>query len=156
VKRLEAAIKDSAARRWSERRTYYRVGSFMKGCANCGETELVELPNGKEVLRYTSGFQVFRSYDPKWVGWTWWCYECGAKDLKCWSPDPLGMVEAELGKPPVQGARGVKSAKKYELRRELMRFAKADAPKVSTCDEEIARLEEQLANLIEALKKGGR
>jgi hypothetical protein len=154
MKRLQAAMRDRAAGAARANRHYYRVGSFMKGCANCGDTEWVETKSGGEVLRYLSGFQVFRSYDPKWVGWTWWCYECGAKDLQCWTPDEVGMVEAELGKPPVQGSREAKALAKYRLRKELVAIAKIDAPVVPTCAEEIAALEKKIDDLVMQIKGG--
>jgi hypothetical protein len=153
MKKLEAAIKDRAAKRWRERQTYYRVGSFMKGCANCGDTTIVELSSGGHVVRFTSGFQVFRAYDPAWVGWTWWCYECGAKDLACWAPDDLGMVEAQLGKPPIQGSFKAKSSARYALRKELMANVKAETPKVPTRSSEIEKLEKMLAALMARIKE---
>lgn len=155
MKLLQAAICDRAARSWREHKVYYRVGSVFKGCANCGDTEEEKQGSGRIVVRYTSGFQVFRSYDPAWVGWTWWCYECGAKDLRAWAPDQLGLVEAQLGKPPVQGAREVIAAHKYVLRKKLMKFNPRTAvPRASSRVSEIARLEAEVARLMTVLKGG--
>ena len=42
-----------------EAKHYYRM-SFKK-CANCGSGDL------------------FKAYDPSWVGWATWCWTCGAK-----------------------------------------------------------------------------
>ena len=92
MNKLQAAMRDAVAKGWGERKLYYRVGSFFKGCHNCGEFHLEEVGSGRKVKRYDSGFQVFRSYCPKNMGWTYWCYECGAKDKVCWEdPQDLGM-----------------------------------------------------------------
>lgn len=79
--KLQAAMRDAAHGRAHSGRHYYRVGSVFKSCANC------------------ESFDVYRSYDPKGIGWTWWCYVCGAKDLVAWAPDDAGFVEVQLGKP---------------------------------------------------------
>jgi len=70
----------------------YRCGSYMKGCRNCGETKWIRTKKGKRKRRYKSGYAVFRSYAPSQTGWTFWCYECGAKDERCW-----GNCRDELG-----------------------------------------------------------
>ena len=150
MKKLEAAMRDRAAQGWRERKTMYKVGSYFKGCADCGETEWVETRSGREVLRYLSGHNVFRSYDPRWVGWTWWCYTCGSKDLKCWALDEHGLVEAELGKPPVQGTREAKKHQKYVLLKSLTQME----TRVPSRADEIARLEGELVRLMEMLKGG--
>ena len=150
MKRLQAAMRDRAASAARANRYYYRVGSAFKGCANCGDTEEEELPSGRIVVRYTSGFQVFRSYSPSWTKWTLWCYECGAKDLRCWAPDELGLIEAELGKPPIQGARGAIAQRKYALRKEAVKLLPRAPTKVS----EIERLEKEIAELMAKIKGG--
>ncbi len=100
--KLQAALKDSSAKKWQERKQYYRVGGAYKACHNCGEYD-----EEREV--WTSGFQVFRSYHPEQVGWTHWCYECGAKDERCW-PEPQ--------------ARQAKVQQLDDLRRELNELRK--------------------------------
>jgi hypothetical protein len=92
-------MKDAAFNRSREYQHYYRVGSCFKGCHNCGDVVLSEDSDAK---RYTSGFQVFRSYDPKALGWTYWCYECGAKDQACWEN------ANDIGEPPYRGPKAGK------------------------------------------------
>src|SRR5262249_51655901 len=98
MKMLQAAMKDASHRRHLSLKHMYKVGSVFKGCANCGDT--YEDDNGR--MRYSSGFNVFRSYQPSWTKWTWHCMDCGASDLKCWAEDSLGMVHAELGKDAIR------------------------------------------------------
>jgi len=151
MNKLQVSMKGASAKKWSENRHYFRVGSYMKGCAHCGDTKEVETPSGGVRIVYTSGFQVFRTYDPQWMGCTWFCWECGAKDLQCWSPDQAGMIAAELSKPPVQGSREAKASAKYALRKSLPKMdVKA---KVPTRNMEIARLENELARLMAAVKE---
>ena len=64
----------------------------MKGCRNCGEIERIRTAKGKWKTVYKSGYAVFRSYSPSQTAWTFWCYECGAKDELCWA-----NCEFELG-----------------------------------------------------------
>lgn len=156
MKKLQAAMRDKAAKRWHEARVMYKVGSPMKGCRNCGEEEEVE--DGK--WQFTSGFQVFRAYKPWWTKWTWKCWECGATDLACWAPDELGLIEAELGKEPLLGNREGVRKKKYQLRREAMRQMDKPTPERVTSREavnpehtaKIQDLEAKLAFLVEQLK----
>lgn len=92
MKRLQAAMRDAAASRARSMRGMYRVGSIFKACANCESTD------------------VYRAWQPKWTGWTWWCYECGSKDLDAWAPDEFGFVESQLGKEPVRKPRSEQAA----------------------------------------------
>lgn len=109
MKKLQAAMKDIAAKKYRREAIHmYRVGSYFKGCCQCGEVEWVETKGGNLVKRYRSGYDVFRAYDPRHLGWTWWCYTCGAKDLRCWEPDEHGFIEYQLGKPPLMGNRDAK------------------------------------------------
>jgi hypothetical protein len=147
MNKLQASMKDASAKRARAGRNMYRVGGYMKGCAHCGDTKEVEGPGGRPKIVFTSGFQVFRSYDPQWVGWTWWCYECGAKDLKCWSPDEAGIVEAMLGKPPIQGTTEAKVTAKELMIKSLPRHMKTNY-QVPTRNLEIARLEAEVAKLM--------
>lgn len=66
MKRLLANAKD---RRWQirnrERKFWYRVGGF-RTCAHC-ESQAV-----------------FRAIDPKAAGFTYYCFDCSAKDGQCW------------------------------------------------------------------------
>ena len=153
--KLQAALKESSSRQQSLAlaKVGYRCGSFFKGCAFCGDTEMVETPSGCEVKRYTSGYNVYRAYEPSSARFTWWCYDCGAKDLQCWEPDDAGMVKAELGKPPVQGSRDAKAHAKYLLRKSLPKMDAVVKTKVPTRNMEIARLENELARLLNEIKE---
>jgi hypothetical protein len=144
MKKLQAAMRDKAAKRWNESKLYYKVGSVFKGCANCGDYEEDETESGRTKRRYTSGYQVFRSYSPKWMGWTYWCYECGAKDEKCWEN------AIDIGQDAIVGSRDSVRARKAEMRRDAV---KNDVvPKAPSRASEIARLEAELARLMEMLK----
>ena len=79
---LQAAMRDKSAKTWKERTVMYKVGSKMKACKFC------------------DGYNVYRSYKPWAIGWTWACTDCGSKDLKCWAEDQLGLVREQLGKEP--------------------------------------------------------
>jgi RNA polymerase sigma factor (sigma-70 family) len=74
------------------KRIAYRCGSYMKGCRNCGEKRQIRTKSGRRKTIYKSGYAVFRAYAPNETGWTFWCYECGAKDEQCWA-----NCYAELG-----------------------------------------------------------
>ena len=147
MNKLQAAMKDKSASSWRERKVMYKVGSYFKGCSNCGETEEVEVgSSGRMVLRYLTGLQVFRSYSPKWMGWTYWCYECGAKDEKCWEN------AIDIGQDAIVGSRDSVRARKAKMRRDAV---KNDVvPKAPSRASEIARLEVELARLMEMLKGG--
>lgn len=149
MRRLQAAMRDQAAKSWKERIVMYKVGSPMKGCRFCGDIEEDE-DTGKR--RYLSGFQVFRAYRPWETKWTWKCWECGSTDLACWEPDSLGLVENELGKEPILGARDAVRSRKYELRKAAMSDMKKPAPKLTGKEETIAQLEAELERLKMVLK----
>jgi hypothetical protein len=127
----------------------YKVGSPMKGCHNCGE-----LDPEKERKVYKSGFSVFRAYKPWETKLTWCCTECGAKDLACWEPDELGLVEAQLGKEPLLGCRESVAARKKVLRAAAMKLQKPDpedlvpAAVKQTRASKIQELERELAQLM--------
>jgi len=74
------------------KRIAYRCGSYMKGCLNCGEKLRIRTKSGRRKTVYKSGYAVFRAYAPSETGWTFWCYECGARDRQCWA-----NCKAELG-----------------------------------------------------------
>lgn len=152
--KLQAAMKDKSAKTWTERKQMYKVGSPMKGCFNCGETEEDE----KGRVKYTSGFQVFRSYKPQWTNWTWKCWECGATDLLCWEEDKLGLVEAQIGKEPVIKPREAMQQYRYALRKEAMaKMEGSKAPvierKSASKSEQIRELQDQLAQLVALANK---
>ena len=146
MKKLEAATRDRAAAAWRERKVMYKVGSYFKGCSNCGETTEVEVgSSGRTVLRYLTGLQVFRAYQPSASGFTYWCYECGAKDEKCWEN------AIDIGQDAIVGSRDSVRARKAEMRRDAV---KNDVvPKAPSRASEIARLEAELASLMALLKR---
>ena len=148
MNKLQASMRDRSAKTWKERTTRYKVGSPMKGSANCGDIE--EDPDTGRV-RYTSGFQVYRAYKPWNTHWTWLCVECGAKDLRCWSPDELGLVEAQLGKEPIVGCRDAVRARKYELRKDAVKMNTKVEVEPSRAAR-IAELEKRLAELMAKVK----
>lgn len=140
MNKLDASVKDASARRASVSiKHYFKVGSCFKGCRHCGTTEMRVSAKGRAKEVWLDGFNVFRSYDPKFTGWTWWCYDCAAKDFDCW--DCTDYALTELGQPPVQGVR---SAKQDAKDRRLSQGAYApDATKVK----KIVSLELQLKQL---------
>jgi RNA polymerase sigma factor (sigma-70 family) len=66
------------------KRISYWSGSYRKGSRNCGETKRIRTKKGRRKAVYKSGHAVFRAYAPNETGWTFWCYECGARDEQCW------------------------------------------------------------------------
>jgi len=142
MNKLQAATHDRSAATWRERKVMYKVGSVFKGCANCGDYEEDEAESGRTKRRYTSGYQVFRSYSPKWMGWTYWCWDCGAKDLKCWD----GALD--IGMDAIVGARGSIKEIKMTLRKEAVKMETRAPSRAS----EIARLEAELAELMSKLR----
>ncbi len=143
---MQAAMRDKAARSWAERKLYYKVGSVFKGCANCGDYEEEETESGRTKRRYTSGYMVFRSYSPGHIGWTYWCYECGAKDEKCWEN------AVDIGQDAIVGCREAVRNRKAEMRRDLTK--NATVQRAPSRADEIARLEAELARLMAMLKGG--
>lgn len=143
MKKLQAAMRDRMARSWAERKVMYKVGSVFKGCANCGDYEEEETESGRTKRRYTSGLMVFRSYVPCRVGWTYWCYECGAKDEKCWEN------AIDIGQDAIVGCREAVRSRKAEMRRDSVK--NAITQRAPSRAEEIARLEAELAKLMAML-----
>jgi RNA polymerase sigma factor (sigma-70 family) len=80
------------------RRIAKKCGCFFKGCMYCGEwfwqTVYIKF-TPRNVKRYKSGFDVWRAYKPKSLGWTFLCITCGAKDADCWE-----NCQGQLGKEP--------------------------------------------------------
>jgi len=143
MNKLQAATHDQSAKRWRESKVMYKVGSFFKGCSNCGETEEVEVGNsGRVVLRFLSGTQVFRAYQPSWTKWTYWCWECGAKDLQCWSG------ATDIGMDAIVGVRSSVREIKATLRKGAVKM-ETKAPSRAS---EIVRLEAALAELMSKLR----
>jgi hypothetical protein len=148
MKLLQAATRDRSAKNRTAGREMYRVGSYFKGCHHCGEVEWVTAPSGREVKRYLTGHQVFRCYVPSRLGWTYWCYECGAKDGACWED------AQDIGADAIVGCRGAVAARKMVLRKERVKLeSRAVAP---TKASRVAELEAELARLMAVLAKGGK
>ena len=91
----QASMKESAYRRQatSLAKVGKKVGSYFQGCAFCGDTEEIKTPSGRRKLVYRSGYNVYKAYNPTQVGWTHWCYDCGAKDSQAWSKKKLSLRE---------------------------------------------------------------
>lgn len=148
MKRLQAAMRDASAKRARENRHCYRVGSVFKGCHNCGDYTF-ENVGGREVKRYTSGFNVFRSYAPCNTKWTYACAECGAKDLRAWED------ANDIGTFAIRGTRDAVREQKYRLRKEALKLGKPIKPPVQkepSRSDQIATLQAELARLEEMIK----
>jgi hypothetical protein len=74
---VAASMKDKSARKWPERRSMKKIGSVFKQCSNCGSMD------------------VFRMEHPDSAGCDVWCWTCGAKDERCWSPKKADLELAE-------------------------------------------------------------
>lgn len=144
--KLQAAMRDHAAKSWRERKLYYKVGSYFKGCHHCGEKIEIESDSGNVQIRYLSGFDVFRAYDPKGMGWTYYCWTCGAKDEVCW------MDATDIGLPAIRGSRNAISRAKARLRKDAVANVEPRR-EVSSRSAEIAKLQAELEEL-KALLKG--
>ena len=149
MKKLEAAMRDRSAATWKQRKAMYRVGSYFKGCHNCGEVEWVETAGGREVKRYRSGYEVFRAYQPSWTGWTYWCYQCGAKDGRCWE-DAI-----DLGTDAIVGARDAVRAMRAKFRKDHERNDRPARTKDPSREAQIEELTRQIEAL-EARIRGGK
>jgi len=125
-------MRDRVARTWPERKLYYKVGSVFKGCDHCGELD-------EEGKKFTTGTNVYRSYKPWDMKWTYKCWDCGSTDLQCWA-DAI-----DIGMEPILGAREVVRKKKLMLRQmSLDQKAKVVSPDKAML---IAQLEQKLAKL---------
>lgn len=144
--KLQAAMKDNSAKRWVENKVMYRVGSCFKGCAHCGDVEVEIDDNGKEKKRWLTGMQVFRSYHPKQVGWTYMCWDCTAKDEKCWEG------AKDIGMEPILGTRSAVRSIKAARRRDEARNERAEVRRHPTRSDEIKALEQQLEQLMQQLR----
>ena len=145
MKKLQAAMRDRAAASWREKKLYYKVGSVFKGCAHCGDYEEEETDSGCTKRRYTSGHMVYRSFSPSQLGWTYWCWECGAKDQAAWEN------AIDVGRDAITGDRDAVRRGRYALRKQVVKMeVKVVAPSRA---QEIARLEAEIAKLTAMLKK---
>lgn len=153
--KLQAAMKDSAAKRAKENSQYFRVGSVFKSCLNCTQYD-------KYTERAITGFNVFRAYKPKNKGWTYACFDCGAKDAACWENawdlglEPRILPRSDIS--PFQGGRGVKVLTQQAYRKEQMElhYPKETVAKHSRLSErelKIMALEAQLRALQATLEK---
>jgi len=148
VRKLQAAMRDVSAKKWRENTVMYRVGSVFKGCHHCGDYDVETSDSGREKKRYSSGFNVYRSYYPSRTHWTYLCMDCAAKDLQAWE----GAID--IGLDAIVGARDAVRTNKMRLRKEHVQMeTKADTH--NSRESEIARLEAELAEVM-ALLKGGK
>ena len=143
MRKLEAAMHDASARKQWSGRGFYKVGSYFKGCMHCGETIEEELPSGRTVVRYLSGHDVFRSYCPKQMGWTYYCWTCSAKDAKCWEN------AGDIGQDAIRGVRDAVHERRAEMRKNA---ARNDVPRTPQKTSEIRALEAKIAALMEIVR----
>lgn len=94
--------KDQAAGRDRRHAEWKRMGRYMKkisssfmGCINCGEFEMRTTKNGKPYKFWYQPGDVYKSYYASKTGWSEWCFECGAKDGKCWNRKDSTMKRIE-------------------------------------------------------------
>lgn len=153
--KLQAAMKDASAKKAKENSEYFRVGSVFKSCLNCTQYD-------KYTERAISGFNVFRSYKPKNKGWTYSCFDCGAKDAACWEnawdlgQEPRILPRSDIS--PFAGERGVKVYTQQQYRKDMQEkhFPKETAAKHSRLSErelKIMALEAQLKAVQAILEK---
>ena len=156
--KLQAAMRDASAKKWTENRRYYRVGSCFKACANCGEKGWNKRGT-KQV--FISGMSVFRSYKPKDIGWTYACTDCGAKDALCWKGAwDIGLEPRILPRDDISPFRGETNIPQYTLgqyRKDMREktFPTKNVPKDKPLNEReraIMALEAKLQQLQEMLK----
>jgi len=146
--KLQAAMRDQAAKKWAAAKVYFRVGSAFKGCLRCGEV------NDKGM--FTTGTDVVRAYRPKEKGWTYMCMTCGAKDDACWQDawdigqEPRILPRSDIS--PYQGERGTKVYTQGQYKKEMrnLHFLKDTVAKHSKLTERelhIMALEKQLKEI---------
>ena len=153
MNKLQAAMKDKSAKTWRERTVMFKVGSAFKGCRHCGEIVIDITKSGKEKERWTSGFNVYRSYRPWETKWTWRCDECGAVDWACWDKSDSNYLD--LGREPILGSVKAKTNAKilrYSLGKDKVKME--PRARVSEHVDRIKMLEEKIKQL--EMLKGGR
>lgn len=147
-------MRDKSAKKWTEAKAFFRVGSAFKGCANCGTL------NDKDM--FVTGTNVVRSYKPKDKGWTYLCQECGAKDGRCWENawdlglEPRILPRSDIS--PFTGERGMKVYTQGQYRKEMrdLHYPKETAAKHSKLSERelrIMALEKQIQELRSVLQQ---
>jgi hypothetical protein len=105
----------------------------------------VETPSGKEVKRYKSGYDVFRAYDPKWLGWTYYCWTCSAKDERAWEG------AEDIGLPAIRGSHDAIRVAKARFHKDHPKNEKP-VPAMPTRVAEIRALQDELAALMAMMK----
>jgi hypothetical protein len=151
-------MKDASAKKWAVNKLMYKVGSWMKACATCGDFEIRYTRSGRPYKFYKNGYNVFRAYKPWSLGtqFSWKCYDCGAIDLAAWSDDADGINGLMLGKEPVRGSATAKEYAKERMKEGthdgeidehlvMLEWLKKRRP--DGCDEKIANLERRIAVL---------
>jgi hypothetical protein len=124
---------------FSWRKVAYKVGSPMKGCYNCGDYDLITVGR-RTVKQYTSGFDVWRSYCPSQTEWTYYCYECSAKDYKAWEN------AKDVGEEPIRGTAEAKAYHRRAARKSTTRVHSSPLSK-----DQLDRLAKSVAHIF---KKG--
>lgn len=116
-------MRDRAAKGWRERKMWYRVGSVFKACYHCGSTD------------------VFRSYKPWVVKWTYKCFECLSTDANCWE-NPQNLGEEPRILPREEAAAWKREQRKT---RDLALKEERLADEIAEIKARIAELEEESA-----------
>lgn len=111
--KLQASLKDKSASTWRERKLMYKVGSCFKGCRQCGDFTIEVTASGKEKKRYLTGMNVFRAFCPTQLGWTYLCWDCSAKDHRCWEDANDVGEDARLGNR--EAVRKMKAERRKDL-----------------------------------------
>lgn len=93
--RLQASIKDSRVRAWrkKEQAIMFRIGSKFCTCAFCESKQL------------------FRAYEPARAGFTYYCYDCSAKDVMC------RPGANDIGQDAIRGSHSAIRDRKYDIAR---------------------------------------
>lgn len=97
LNKMQAAMRDNAAKKWKQNKNMKLVSSVFKGCAYCGEWEMRPTKSGGEYKHWHLPGEVYEAYTPSDMGWKHWCYQCGAKNSQAW-----GQAKVELRETPVR------------------------------------------------------
>ncbi len=82
----QASARDRRHVQWKQMGRHMRkISSSFFGCLNCGEFEVRTTRGGKRWKFWFKQGDVYQSYYPDKVGWSEYCFECSAKDDKCWN-----------------------------------------------------------------------
>lgn len=104
--KLQASMKDANYKKSAkERMNMKKVGSTFRGCLRCGQWEMRERHvrsecgshiETKEYKHWYIGTNVYEAYSPVVMGWSFWCWDCGAKDDLCWAKGEPKQQQSSL------------------------------------------------------------